>query len=82
MMPVLYPKVEKIVCEHLNIPYVPTANPVANQTLPQSLSYGTALDSLHVGTLLDSLHEKDEKRHGSHKKKKKSKKKHKRKHKR
>lgn len=40
MMPVLYPKVEKIVCEHLNIPYVPSVNVATPASLPQGLSYG------------------------------------------
>ncbi|KAI5715651.1 hypothetical protein M8J77_020080 [Diaphorina citri] len=57
MMPVLYPKVEKIVCEHLNIPYIPTANPAANQTLPQSLSYANTNGSLtnHIPSLISGI---------------------------
>uniref|UniRef100_A0A8D8ZNY5 Integrator complex subunit 1 n=1 Tax=Cacopsylla melanoneura TaxID=428564 RepID=A0A8D8ZNY5_9HEMI len=59
MMPVLYPKVEKIVCEHLNIPYVPSVNPTTSSTKSQPLfnTPGNTNGSLssHIPSLISGL---------------------------
>lgn len=80
-MPVLFPKVEKIVCEHLNIPYVPSVNPATTAPMPQSLTYGSSpkpIESKHkTKTSLDGPKKpkKDKKKKHDKKKKKKKRKK-------
>ncbi|KAL1449816.1 hypothetical protein WDU94_002289 [Cyamophila willieti] len=55
MMPVLYPKVEKIVCEHLNIPYVPSVNPTTSSTKSQPLFNGPGSTNAALSNHLPSL---------------------------